>query len=211
MHHKLLCFIALLFVQTFTQAQDIKEVFSSSKTAMAFVGIDFSHAKMVGSEGFSDPEKIQSYYFGVWNGLMISEADKYDVKKAFMKQDLAYNLDVVEKFNNEVDFIDLVTNSTPKSFKDEQIQSMVQRYDLSDIDAQYGIAFIVHSFNKLQEMGYIHVVIFDVKSKKVLFNKKMTGEAGGFGFRNYWARSVYNIIKDIQKSKFRKWRKELTK
>ncbi len=188
--------------------QDVSEVFSSSKTMMEFVGLDFSEVKMVGSEGFSEPAKIQNYYFGVWNGLFMSEMDKYDVKGAFMKRNMDYDLSVVENGNDDVDFIDMVTNKNPKSFSDEKLQGMVNKYETDEMEAKFGLTFIVHSFNKFQERGNFYVVIFDSKTKKILLSERMTGEAGGFGFRNYWARSFYNIIDQIKDGQFRRWKKE---
>ena len=175
---------------------------------MEFVGLDFSEVKMVGSEGFSDPSKIQNYYFGVWNGLFMSEMEKYDVKGAFMKKEMDYDLSVVEEGNEEVDFIDMVTNKNPKFFSEEKLQEMVGKYKTDKMEAKFGLSFIVHSFNKFQEMGYFYVVIFDSKSRKVLFSERLSGEAGGFGFRNYWARTFYNVIETIKESKFRKWKRD---
>jgi len=190
--------LTLLLNVGITSAQSVSDVFTSSKTMMEFVGLDFTAAKMVGSEGFSDPGKIQGYYFGAINGLLMSEMDKYDVKRAFRKRDMDYDLSVVEDLNNEIDYMDLVTNKTPKSFSDEKIQQIINQYDTGDMQAKFGLSFVVHSFNKYQERAYVYVVIFDTKSKKVLFSDKMSGESGGFGFRNYWARSIYNIIDLIE-------------
>jgi hypothetical protein len=30
----------------------------------------------------------------------------------------------------------------------------------------------------------------------VLLSKHITGKSGGFGFKNYWAKAFYNILKD---------------
>lgn len=188
-------------------AQSLQEFFSTSKVDLEMVGIDFSEVKLVGSEGFSEPSKIQSYYFGVWNGLLVSEIDKYDIKSAFYRQNVNYNLRVVETLNQEVDFIDLVTNSTPDFFTNEQIQKMVNRYDCSTVKSPYALTLIAHSLNKLMEKGFYYVVIFDPKTKKVLLSERMNGDAGGFGFRNYWARSYYNVLDTVKKSTFKKWRK----
>ncbi|BDS15625.1 hypothetical protein [Aureispira anguillae] len=208
MKNSLLLFILCLSINI-SYSQNIKDVFTSSKISMDFVGLDFSHVKLVGSEGFNDPSKIQNYYFGTWNGLLISEIDKYDVKKSFMKRHIDYDLSVVERVNDEVDYIDLVTNKTPKAFSEEKIQSIINQYETKDLENEFGLSFVVHSLNKFQERAYIYVVIFDTKSKKVLFYDKMSGEAGGFGFRNYWARSIYNILNDIANFQFRKWKRNL--
>lgn len=206
------CLILIVFIISNNLfAQTIEDVFKTSKMSMDFVGLDFSNAKLVGSEGFSDPAKIQNYYFNTWNGLMISEEEKYSIKKAFMKNEVDYHLGVVEEVNAAVDYIDLVQNSSPENFTEEKLQKIVNQYDTKNLENELAISFIVHSLNKFQERAYVHIVIFDTKSKKVLFNKKMSGEARGFGFRNYWMGSIYDILKDISKSKFRKWKREITK
>ena len=204
-------FLVFLLCNYSLSAQDVKEVFSSSKTMIEFVGLDFSQAKMVGSDGFNNPSKIHSYYFRAWNGLFLSESEKYDVRGAFMKTAMDYDTEVVEKGNEEVDFLEMITNKTPKDFSDEIIQNAISKYDTKEMQADFGLTFLVHSFNKFQEKAHIYVVIFDAKSKKVLFSDKMEGEAGGFGFRNYWARSVYNVIDEIKDRQFRKWKRELNK
>lgn len=202
---------ALFIISNGLSAQTIEDVFTTSKISMDFVGLDFSNVKLIGSEGFSDPAKIQNYYFNTWNGLMVSEEEKYSIKKAFMKNEVDYHLGVVEALNAEVDYIDLVQNSAPEDFSKEKLQKIINQYDTKNLENKLAISFVVHSLNKFQERAYVHVVIFDTKSKKILFNKRMSGEARGFGFRNYWMGAIYDIIKDISKSKFRKWKKEITK
>ena len=113
---------------------------------------------------------------------------------------------IIEDVNDDVDFIDMVTNKSPKSFSDEKLQEMINRYKTDNMEAKFGLSFIVHSFNKFQERGNFYVVIFDSKSKKVLFSERMSGEARGFGFRNYWGKTVFNIIKDIKKRRYKKWK-----
>ncbi|MGH1337873.1 MAG: hypothetical protein ACRBFS_17260 [Aureispira sp.] len=200
-----ICFVLLQF--NVLEAQELKKFFNSSKVTVDFVGLDFSNVQLVGAEGFTDPPKIQNYYFPVWNGLLLSEISKYDVKGAFYKDNVTYELEVVEAVNEEVEYIDLVTNSSPKSFTDQEIQKIVRAYGTKNLQSDFGLTFIVHSLNKLQERAYIYVVIFNPKTKKVLFSERMSGEARGFGFRNYWAGAVYDIIKQIKKGKFRSWRK----
>jgi hypothetical protein len=34
----------------------------------------------------------------------------------------------------------------------------------------------------------------------------MTAKAAGFGFRNYWAKTVYEVLDDIKKSKYKEWK-----
>jgi len=39
------------------------------------------------------------------------------------------------------------------------------------------------------------LIAFDIATRKILSKREVSGKAGGFGLRNYWAGSVYNIIK----------------
>lgn len=209
---KIVIIACFLFLQLSTaQAQKLKAFFNSSKVETAFVGLDFSNVRLVGVEGFTDPPKIQSYYFPAWNGLLVSEMSKYDIKGAFSKSNLDYDLSVVEPLNEEVEYLDLVVSTPPPSFTEPQIQKMVRVYDTKGLKSDYGISFIFHSLNKLQERAYIYVVIFNPKNKKVLFSKRMSGRARGFGFRNYWAGTIYDVLKQIKKHEFRKWRKAIGK
>jgi hypothetical protein len=43
-----------------------------------------------------------------------------------------------------------------------------------------------------------------MRTKKVLFTKRITGKALGFGFRNYWAGSMKNVFKTMKKE-FKNW------
>lgn len=206
---KFIVIISLMFLQwNVSDAQKINEFFNSSKVSVDFVGLDFSKTKLVGAEGFTDPQKIQSYYFPAWNNLLFSEMDKYSIKGAFYKSDVNYELGVVESVNQDVEYIDLVTEVAPPEFTDKDLQKIVKTYNTNDLKNSYGISFVVHSLNKLQESASIYVVVFNPKNKKVLFSKRLSGAARGFGFRNYWAGAVYNILKQIRKQKFKSWRKQ---
>lgn len=202
---------AILLSFTSLSAQNIDDVFSSSKTKMVFVGLDFSKAKMVGSKDFCAPDKIKDRYFGEWNELMVSEMDKFDLKKAFMKEEMDYDLSIVEKGNNDVDVRGLVINNTAETLSEKTIKSMVKAYDTEKLKAPFGIAFIVHAFSNFEKEAIIEVVIFSTKSKKVLFSRKMSGSVSGFGYRNYWGGAIHDIIRHIERREFKLWKKEMKK
>ena len=39
------------------------------------------------------------------------------------------------------------------------------------------------------------LLFFDIATRDILQKREVKGYAEGFGLRNYWARTVYNIIK----------------
>jgi len=57
----------------------------------------------------------------------------------------------------------------------------------------------------IESMG-IWVTFVDIKSKTVLYTKYETSKPGGFGFRNYWAKPLYETLKDMGDN-FKQWSK----
>ncbi|BDS09867.1 hypothetical protein [Aureispira anguillae] len=206
---KLLFVVMFLCTINKLHSQDLKEIFSSSEIDIEFVGLDFSQVKMVGFASSKTPNEIQEYYFDAWNNLLIKETQKYDIKRAFKRSKISYDLSIVHVVNKKRSFGNMLTDVVPQAFSLKDIQQIVDGYNTSEMQAKYGLSFVVHSFNRFEERGYIYVVLFDVNSKKVLFAEPMSGAAGGLGFRNYWARTIYNVLEDIRDYKFRRWQKQL--
>ncbi len=173
---------------------------------VVWFGLDFTQAKMIGSDGFNDPVAIKEDYFRKWNHLMISEGEKYDWGKALLVSDLKYDYGIVDVVNNQVKVKYLVINKS-HSISEEDISRAVAQYKIKDYKDAIGVVVVVESFDKIKEQGTGYITFFDVASKKVLYNHKVIGEAGGFGFRNYWAGAIYNwmkytkgkVMKDIKK------------
>lgn len=57
--------------------------------------------------------------------------------------------------------------------------------------------FVLENFNKIEERGTMWVVFFDIESKQILLTKNMSGKPQGFGFRNYWVRTVYDVMREM--------------
>ncbi len=90
------------------------------------------------------------------------------------------------------------------SFGEDVVKKIISEYDTEAANG-IGLVFIVESFNKNDARGYVWVTFFDLSNKEVLFTEKLSGKAGGFGFRNYWAKSYYNVMAEIGKKKWKSW------
>jgi len=192
----------IMILVPLAKAQDASMIFNSKECT--WFGLDFSQSRMIGSEGFQDPYQIKNHFFDSWNQLVVAEADKYNIGRAFLKDNVNYYLDAVEKRNELPNMDDLVINSE-YTIPEEQVSVMIREYDMGDVTG-LGIVFIVEAFDKLSETGRFWVTMFDAGTKEVLLTQKLTGKAGGFGIRNYWAKSYYNVLKDIEKDQYKKWR-----
>ncbi|MGB0368866.1 MAG: hypothetical protein ACPGD8_05645 [Flavobacteriales bacterium] len=191
---KRLMLLAIIVAPLLSHGQRTMNDFMEENCDVIWFGLDFSKAKLIGSEGFNDPVAIKEDYFRKWNHLMISEGDKYEWGKALLVSDLKYDYEVVDVVNDNVKVKTLVINKS-YSINEEQIKAAVSQYNLTDYKDGIGVVIVVESLDKIKEQGTGYITFFDVKSKQVLYNHKVVGEPGGFGFRNYWARAIFNWMK----------------
>ncbi len=203
---KLILILALvLYFAPTAFSQNVTNIFNLS--SCTWYGLDFSKVKLIGSEGFNDTQAIKDQFFSSWNYLVLNEPEKYNIGKAFNKQNVDYYLDVINERNKLPEIDDLVTADNNYSISEDEVKSIISEYR-SEGKSGMGIVFIMESFNKYIEEGTMWVTFFDIESRKVLFADKLSGKAGGFGFRNYWAKTYYNVIKEVEKKKYKQWRKQ---
>jgi hypothetical protein len=86
---------------------------------------------------------------------------------------------------------------------EKKVADLVKKYDFKG-HSGIGMLFFVEGMSKGRESASMWVTFVDMKSKTVLLTKHMEGKAGGFGFRNYWAKSFLNVLKSI-KEDWRSW------
>jgi hypothetical protein len=84
---------------------------------------------------------------------------------------------------------------------------MVNKYNTKGLSG-IGVVLIADQMNKFDKEAFYYVTFFDVKTKVVLFSAYVKGKPGGFGYRNFWLRTVANIFKDMKKGDWEYWKKE---
>ena len=211
--------LSLVFVNTYMSviAQNMaKDVFI--KEEIVWFGLDFSKSKMVGQfdqGGGAAPASgsdIKSKYVSSWNGVIVNEQEKYNLKKTFRKTTLVRDLAVVEKSNSKIDPDNFLTYNDYK-FKDadETVAEIIGSYTKGEQTDGIGLVFIVEYFSKIDQKASIYVTFFDITTKKVLFKEHLFGKPGGFGLRNYWVGTIYDILKQIDSGNYKSWKNKYDK
>ncbi len=185
--------VFLFFISFVSFAQEQPDPSIYPPQTFVWCGIDFSKAKFIGSDGFTNPQDIQSRFFHSWNNLMLSEQEKYNFRAAYSKPNQVNDFSVVNRRNQLPEASELVINQD-YTFEEGTVESVISDYDLTEQKEGLGIVYVVESFNKLTNLSHIHVVFFDVASKNILWNARYTTRPGGFGLRNYWARAILETI-----------------
>ena len=202
----LLAISMVLFNVNVIFAQTKADIFNGS-TEITWLGIDFTQAKFIGSAfQFKDAGEItngefRDKYVPSWNQLFINEQKKYDVAKTVKRSEVKYAMDVTEKANNSIkgNFFSDDPNDY-KKLDEQKVANIIKNYDFQG-KSGIGMLFVIDGMSKSKEEASGWVTFVDMKSKKVLLTEYKTGKAGGFGFRNYWAKSFQNILKAAEKMK----------
>jgi len=102
---KKLCICFILLTSYILNAQTVSDLFRHSDVKISWLGVDFSHVKLIGNFAeFSDAgEKstlqIRDKYFPNWNRLILDEPTRYDLKGMLRKDNLYIDIDDVTKLN----------------------------------------------------------------------------------------------------------------
>lgn len=187
---KVLCFAFLLIASAFAFGQG-KETNVKDVQNITFYGVDFSISKAYGVA--NPPSELKRAYASI-NVLFITESKKYNIASCFKKDEVTNNLDMVNKLNEDMNESSMISNSKKPVISPEQLAAHVKNYKTEGKGV--GLVFVAECLDKQFEIGYFHVVFFDEATGKILFTKAASAKAAGFGLRNYWASSIYKIMKE---------------
>lgn len=207
----LACF---LFASIVGNSQTTEDVFKTGDHEFYWLGIDYSHVSLVGDfsefaeAGDRSAVQVQSKYFPKWNYLIISEPDKYDIRGMLRKSGLKNSIEMIMKKNASASADDMETYDAP-SFSEEDVAAYCKEYD-STGKSGIGIVLMAESLNKLTTQAVYHMVAIDLSNNKVLMQERVTGKPMGFGLRNYWAGSIYSVIKQVKADDYLNWKRKYT-
>ena len=209
----------LLFCFTWSciacQAQTIQDFFSDKAGTVTWLGVDYTHVRIVGEfTHFKDAgpisgEELRDKYFPAWNLLILNEAPKYDFKGMFMLSALVPDISMVTSLNATADLTQL-NNTNAARLGCPEMRRIVSAYELTEKEG-IGVILVAENLNKTIEMAKYFVVIFNMKTREVLLCEEVNEKAGGIGFRNYWAGTLYNLVKDGKKNLYWIWKDKYVK
>ena len=177
---KLLFIIACIFSISILHAQ--------GSTKYYVYGVDFTHAKVYAAE--ESVEQFAQAFEGI-NMLLITEPEKYDFSFMLDSYRTTLSLDPMMKLLSSCDYSDLKTYD--REFPEIDCAQCVKSYELPQTEGM-GVVLIAKLLDKPNKLAIYDVVIFDIATRDIVAEEEVVGYAGGFGLKNYWARTVYNIL-----------------
>lgn len=201
-------FIVLLFCGQSQSvfSQTAKDVFGNSETAITYLGIDFTKAKLIDDAGANEIDIRDRQFTGI-NQVVVNEPKKYDLKGAFHKSYVDHDLGPVEKRNEKTNAVQIKSSNTGDfhRLQDDDINSLVKGFDFGDKKG-VGLLFVMEAMSKSQKAAAIWITLINMKTRKVLMTERVESKVSmAFGFRNYWASSIKNLLDTIEKKKYNEW------
>ncbi len=208
MKTKLPYLLFLLLTSLISSAQTSNDLFKTPGAKVIWLGIDYSHVKLIGSISENPKltvDEIKETYFPAWNKLILDEKRKYDIRNIFRSLSVQFKTEVITQINETSIAEDMADNETPNYTKAE-IEEFLNSYNfqLKGI----GLLLIAESLDQTQETGIYHFVAINLNDQnKILLYGKFSGKTGGDGFRNYWARTFFNVIIELTEKQYGIWKR----
>jgi len=202
--------LLVIFCAFPTYAQTSGDLFRPD-VQVTWLGIDFSHVKLIGNfaeffeAGVKSTVQIRDMYFPRWNAIIMDEPAKYDVRGMLRRSNMGFDFDMISGINAQTPLDEMEAYNTTR-FSEEDIQSFTRQYDFKQ-KAGIGIVLIAECLNKNAAEAWYHFVAMDMRTGKILIHQRLRGQPSGFGFRNYWANSIYKVIRDIRDYYYWEWKK----
>lgn len=187
-------------------AQSAKDIFSPD-VPIFYYGIDFTQARLI-DDSEANAQDIKERQFNGINDLIVNEPKKYDLASAFRRSNIDHDLGAMAKRNATTDEDKIKSTNTAdySRLKEADISSLVKNFDFGD-QKGIGLLFVMEGMSKSKKAASLWVTFVDIKSKKVLATERVEGKGGmAFGFRNYWAVPIKDVIDSIKKKKYSEWK-----
>lgn len=208
--NRLVALLLMLGCSTQSFSQTIKDFFINTETSITYLGIDYYKARLINDPGSNNTSDIKNRLFNSMNQIVVEEPKNYDITGAFNRSNNVSNDLTAVTARNEKTIAGEIESNKASDFNrltETDIAAEVKALTLKD-KSGVGLVFIMEGMKKEEKKSYgsVWVVLFDMKSKKVLMAERMEQEAAGFGFRNFWVSVIKKSIIEINKKKYKDWK-----
>ena len=180
---------------TTASGQEVDNALLEAKS-VKFFGVDFSEVKVYGAQE-TVPQLLQA--FENINNLFLAEPEKYDFEKILKREVSVVSVKAVNSVADYIDEEELKTEDSSYRLDDKTIAEMIKFLPVDKEDG-VGAVMVAEMLNKPAARGSYIIVYFSLEDKEILGSFRAEGKASGMGLRNYWANSVYDIIKSNKQS-----------
>ncbi len=205
---KYISILLALLMTTCGYAQTKADLFGNAP--ITWLGLDLAHLKYTGkpsqhnNTGLITNADLQTEFFPSWNELFFNEQYKFNIASAVHRDFVGYAMDITRNENRKVNKGYVTDNESEyQLLTTDSVSKFIEGYDFGRKKG-IGMLFFVEGMNKRKREASAWVTFVDMGRKTVLLTERVTGKAGGAGFRNFWAHAFSNIVWNTG-SEFDEW------
>lgn len=193
-------FLVIMVISGYAQKFPYDQYVKSNTT---YLGLDYTYARFINRAAFTDQQAIKDKFIWQWNHMLDLEPEKYDFNKFTENSKSDIFLDIMDERNKTIDPAVLIQDEY-YDINMKDIPAIVDEINFGDLK---GLAsfFLVGTYNKNALMATYYFVLYDIDAGTILFTKKYSTKPGGFGLRNYWARTYYNVLLSLENDWKNEW------
>ncbi len=207
---KILIAYALTLCFSIANAQNTKELFSKNNYNYYWYGIDYTNVKLIGDfysssfKGENEYKQIKEKFFPAWNALIKNERNKYNVSEIVRAPEVKYKTSMIDSLNTLINPEKLAANEE-ELITQENLEQQIKSYKLVENNG-VGVVFLAESMNKAEAKASYVMVMFNIENRNILLQERFNTIPSGFGIRNFWAGSYYQIFKEMSTNKY--WKRK---
>ena len=151
-----------------------------------FYGVDFAQVRTAGIDDKSN--QIVKAFVGI-NELLAEEWREYDFSKV-LEYPVVVKTDAMTKRARKMDTSTMRIGEVSGG----DVANILKSYKFKDKGV--GMVLIARLLDKTRGEGTFDVVLFDIKKRKVIFEKRVTKDAGRGNLRNCWVHPIQEMTRD---------------
>ncbi|MDH5476091.1 MAG: hypothetical protein OEX22_10400 [Cyclobacteriaceae bacterium] len=148
---------------------------------------NFSSTSLIGSQYFTNPYDIVQNIMPWWIKHLTKDSGdgkgKHILKNKATIDEIEYAKSQVGEISEPMSIV--YEAPGPKLLSVDSIRSIIKNYPNSSLDG-IGTALIVEQFHGYSKCGTVTFVVFNIKSKELIFAKRYRSAGGGVGIKSYW-------------------------
>ena len=197
---KIIVFIFFLSV-SFAWSQEKINIFETK--TMTFYGLDFTHAKFIGTKKLPNPESLVNKYYPIWNNMFMTDEIDLEIGGPYKKKEVFYDTLVYSR-NAQIDLKEIIIDhdySLNRSDVNEYLLSFASPHK-----SGLGMVYLVESLNATEKYLSIWITFFDIKTGEVLLTEPLRVKGKGRKFK-YWWKNAFLELFDKSKKDYKAWKK----
>lgn len=197
---KILIFIFLLSA-SFAWAQEKINIFETK--TMTFYGLDFTHAKFIGTKKLPNPEDLVHKYYPQWYNMFMADESDVEIGGSYKKKEVFYDTMIYSR-NAKIDTKTIITDQE-YSLNRSDINEYLLSYAIPN-KSGLGMVYLVEALNASEKHLSIWITFFDIKTGEVLLTEPIRAKGNGRKFKYWWKNAFLELFDDSSKD-YKAWKK----